>query len=88
LYNLLSRAPRFQGVCDEDGTSLIHREDDCESVIRQRLQAYDEQTGPVLDWFGQTRVKRVDGGLPPVEVSAQVERALLGAMVESPARVG
>ena len=87
LYNLLSQPPRYQGVCDDDGTSLIHREDDCESVIRQRLQAYEEQTGPVLDWFGETRVNRVDGGLPPAEVSAQVERALLRMMVESPARV-
>jgi adenylate kinase len=88
LYNLLSQPPRFQGVCDDDGAALIHREDDCESVIRQRLQAYEEQTGPVLDSFGAARVKRVDGGLPPAEVSAQVERALLGMMVASPARVG
>jgi adenylate kinase len=88
LYNLLSQPPRFQGVCDDDGTALIHREDDSESVIRQRLRAYDEQTGPVLDSFGEARVKRIDGSLSPAEVSAQVERALLGAMAESTARVG
>lgn len=86
LYNLLSQPPRFQGVCDHDGTTLIHREDDCEAVIRQRLQAYDEQTGPVLKWFGETRVRRVDGSLSPAEVSGQVERSLLGPMVGSTAR--
>ena len=83
LYNLLTQPPRFQGVCDDDGTALIHREDDCETVIRQRLQAYDEQTGPVLAWFGEQRVRRVDGSLAPAAVSAEVERALM----ESPTRV-
>ena len=36
-----------------------------ESVIRQRLRAYDELTGPILKWYGPRVVRSVDGSLPP-----------------------
>ena len=52
IYNLQSQPPRVAGVCDDDGAALVTREDDRESVIRDRLHAYHELTGPILDWFG------------------------------------
>lgn len=87
IYNLQSHAPRVDGICDGDGAALIHREDDCETAIRQRLRAYDEQTGPVLDWFGDGHVIRVDGSVTPSDVSAEIERVLLRNMVDPPVRV-
>jgi adenylate kinase len=87
IYNLLSQPPKVEGICDADGATLIHREDDCETAIRQRLDAYENQTGPVLGWYGAGQVIRVDGRLKPVEVSGQIEKALLGTMVTTPARV-
>jgi adenylate kinase len=87
IYNLLSHPPKVDGICDADGAKLIHREDDCETAIRQRLQAYDDQTGPVLGWYGDGQVIRVDGRAKPVNVSAEIERALLRLMVGSSARV-
>jgi adenylate kinase len=84
IYNLMSHPPKVEGLCDADAARLIHREDDCETAIRQRLQAYDEQTGPVLDWYGKSFVRRVDGSAKPVEIAARIERQLLGTMVGSP----
>jgi len=78
IYNLMYQPPKSRDACDEDGSCLIAREDDREAVIRQRLRAYDAQTGPVLDWFGHDRVLRVDGGAPAHEVSAAVTRLLPG----------
>jgi adenylate kinase len=86
IYNLLSHPPRVLGVCDADGASLVHREDDCEMAIRQRLRAYEEQTGPVLDWFGPGHVVRVDGSRPPDEVATKIEESLSNRPVETPAR--
>jgi adenylate kinase len=51
LYNVSSHPPRVEGVCDLDGETLIVREDDKEAVIRGRLDAYDRQTRPVLEYF-------------------------------------
>jgi adenylate kinase len=52
-----------EGVCDLDGEKLVIREDDKEAVIRGRLDAYERQTRPVLDYFRNT-------GHPVIEVDA------------------
>ena len=51
LYNALSRPPKRRDVCDLEGAGLVIREDDSEIVIRERLDEYERQTRPVLDYF-------------------------------------
>jgi adenylate kinase len=58
LYNLIFKAPKVPGVCDLDGGKLIVREDDRESVIRERLEEYQQQTRPILDYF-RAKGKRI-----------------------------
>lgn len=79
IYNLLSQPPRTAGKCDDDGAGLTTREDDQEAVIRRRLRAYDELTGPILKWYGAARVHSVDGRLAPDQVSRAVEQAVVEA---------
>jgi adenylate kinase len=54
LYNIVSQPPRVAGLCDLDGEKLVIREDDREEVIRERLEAYERQTRPVLDFLRST----------------------------------
>jgi adenylate kinase len=63
LYNLVSHPPKQEGVCDLDGERLIIRDDDRESVIRKRLDAYEQQTHPVLEYYRKA-------GRPIFEVDA------------------
>ena len=51
LYNLAANPPRVPGICDRDGETLVIREDDRESVVRERLEAYERLTHPVLEFF-------------------------------------
>jgi adenylate kinase len=51
LYNVASHPPKREGLCDLDEMKLVIRDDDSEVVIRGRLDAYDRQTRPVLDYF-------------------------------------
>jgi adenylate kinase len=62
-YNLVSNPPRHDEVCDRDGSALKSREDDQEAVVRQRFQAYEQQTVPLLDHFRSAgcRFYEVDG---------------------------
>ena len=76
IYNLLSQPPREAGLCDQDGATLITREDDREEVIVQRLKAYEEQTGPVLSWYGAASAHRIDANQPPMRVAAEIRRVL------------
>jgi adenylate kinase len=60
LYNATSKPPKVAGVCDLDGTPLIVREDDRESVVRERLEAYESKTRPLLNYFRESGRKVVE----------------------------
>ena len=70
LYNVSSHPPRVEGVCDLDGEALVIRDDDREAVIRGRLDAYERQTRPVLEYFRTSghRVVEVDASDDPPEM--------------------
>lgn len=79
LYNVASNPPKQDGLCDLDGELLVIREDDSEPVIRGRLEAYDRQTRPVLEFFRESghRVEEVDGSYDsPDEVFGKICRLM------------
>jgi len=82
LYNITSHPPRVEGVCNLDGETLIVRDDDSEAVIRGRLDAYDRQTRPVLEYFRTSghRVVEVDASKdPPETVYRKIRRTMESA---------
>lgn len=60
LYSLTTNPPKVPGICDLDGTPLVTREDDRESVIRERLREYDSRTLPILKFFREAGVQMLD----------------------------
>jgi adenylate kinase len=70
LYNIVSQPPREDNLCDLDGEQLVVRNDDREEVIRERLDAYDRQTRPVLEYLRTAgrKVAEVDASSDPPEV--------------------
>jgi adenylate kinase len=56
LYSLKTNPPKIPGICDLDGNELVTREDDRESVIRERLDQYEMQTQPILRYFRESGV--------------------------------
>ena len=51
IYNILSKSAKIEGVCDKCGGEVIQRNDDIESVIRNRLTVFHEQTAPLIDHY-------------------------------------
>ena len=51
IYNIYERAPKVEGICDNDGGELFQRPDDREEVIRERLHAYEKQTAPLVQYY-------------------------------------
>jgi adenylate kinase len=51
IYNVYERPPKREGICDLDGSELIHRPDDSEGVIGERLSAYNRQTQPLVEYY-------------------------------------
>jgi adenylate kinase len=80
LYNVASHPPKRSGFCDLDGEALAIREDDREDVIRERLDAYDRQTKPVLEFFGKSRHRVVNvetGDESPEAVYQKIRREMM-----------
>jgi adenylate kinase len=79
---MTTNPPKVAGICDLDGAKLVTREDDRESVIRERLNAYELQTRPVLDFFGQAGVPMLEinaADAVPEQISHEICRSLRSA---------
>jgi adenylate kinase len=92
LYSLKTNPPKVEGVCDLDGTALITREDDRETVIQERLREYDSLTLPILKFFREAGVPAIEvnaGEASPEEIRQQIcqglaEAGVAGAMESVP----
>ena len=51
VYHVELNPPKVVGIDDETGDSLIHRDDDREEIIRNRLAVYKEKTAPLIDYY-------------------------------------
>jgi adenylate kinase len=66
-------------ICDLDGTALVIRDDDREEVIRERLDAYERQTRPLIDFFREAgrRLYEIDASrAAPEDVFQEICRVL------------
>ena len=76
-YHTINKPPRREGVCDRDGTALVQREDDKESVVAERLREYDERTAPLVGYYrARGDVHTVNGFRPVAEVFEELRGAL------------
>jgi len=70
IYNIYFNPPKVEGICDKDGGKLLHRADDNEATIRQRLEAYHKLTSPLIEYYrNQGVLVAVDGNKEPEEIA-------------------
>ena len=80
LYHVDFDPPKHEGVCDQDGSRLIQRDDDKPEVVQKRLDVYHEQTKPLVEWYdGRGVLKQFDGARSPSEVHDHI-RAVLATL--------
>lgn len=62
VYHLEYVPPKQQGLCDLCGKSLVQRNDDEPETIESRLDVYQEQTAPLIDYYKRKNILReLDG---------------------------
>jgi adenylate kinase len=77
MYNLHFSAPATEGVCDKCSGDLYQRDDDQEATISKRLDVYEEQTAPLIDYYsGKGILKSVSGTGDIDEIFANVQETL------------
>ena len=62
MYNVYFTASKKEGVCDKDGGELFQRDDDKEETIKKRLQVYESQTAPLMDYYSKKGIVRKING--------------------------
>lgn len=77
-YNVVSRPPKTEGVCDLDGGELYQRADDTAEAVRNRLEVYERQTAPVTDHYrSQDVLVEIDGDQAADTVRGALDDAML-----------
>lgn len=51
IYNVKSKPPKVEGVCDVCGGAVVQRDDETEEAILNRLEVYNEQTAPLVEFY-------------------------------------
>ncbi len=70
VFHVTARPPEHEGICDLCGATLIQREDDRPESIRVRMQAYEESTRPLAEYYQRT------GRLVPIQAEGTPETIL------------
>ncbi len=77
VYHLEHNRPAKDGACDRCGAALVARPDDNETSVRKRLDAFHQQTLPVVAHYRtKGAVYDVDGQGPIDEVFERIEKTL------------
>jgi adenylate kinase len=84
VYHVEFDPPKREGVCDQDGSRLIQRDDDSEATIRRRLEVYARQTAPLIDYYENAGLlRRFDGRRDPNEVHDHIRATVATLRMEN-----
>jgi adenylate kinase len=76
-YHTKFSPPKVPGVDDVTGEPLTKRKDDNAATLKSRLDAFHQQTQPVIDYYNKAgRVANITANKPAKEVEAQIDSAL------------
>jgi adenylate kinase len=77
MYNIYFSLPKKEGVCDKCGGELFQRDDDKEETIKKRLDVYDAQTAPLMEYYKKKGIVKSVMGLGDInEIFSKVCAAL------------
>ena len=61
-YHVKFNPPTKAGVCDVCGSDIVQRKDDTEETVSERLEVYERQTQPLIDFYNNKNLlSTVDG---------------------------
>jgi adenylate kinase len=78
IYNIYFKPPRLDSKCDlHPNAELTHRADDTAEKVRVRLETYNRETAPLLEYYERTgRLHLVDGTQEPEAIYSAIENIL------------
>ena len=77
MFHVAFNAPKRSGVCDGCGGELYQRDDDKEQTIAHRLQVYETQTAPLVNYYRERGLLREIDGVGGID---QIRARMIGAL--------
>ena len=77
-YHIINMKPKVDGICDICGGELIQRPDDNEEALATRLEAYNKQTKPLLDYYQKKGLLKTFDGTHKEVLNPQLTAYLEG----------
>lgn len=76
-YHVVNIPPKQEGICDTCGGELIQRPDDTAETVKNRIDVYNEQTMPLVDYYEKAgNIVHIDGAKGLEGTFADIVRAL------------
>jgi len=83
VYHVEFDPPKHEGVCDQDGSKLVQRDDDKPETVRKRLDVYHGQTAPLIPFYEDRELlRRFDGNRRPTEVHDHIRATIATLRLE------
>ncbi len=77
VYHERFNPPAVAGIDDEDGGPLVQRDDDKPETVRKRLDVFEAQTMPLVEYYRQVgRLESIDASAAVGDVAHQLVHAL------------
>jgi adenylate kinase len=79
IYNIYSKPPKNDRICDLENNPLEQRADDTEAVFHERMKTFQVKTAEVIEYYRThgARFAEVDGDQPEDQVTHSIRVALL-----------
>jgi len=68
-YHISFNPPKVEGLCDLDGGELFQRDDDNKDTVATRIEVYEEQTAPLIDYYEEKEIILNIDGTRPIDVT-------------------
>lgn len=76
-YHVENNPPSKEGICDKCGKDVIQRDDDKEETVLNRINVYEDQTQPLIDFYTKKDLLfSADGTLSIPQVFEEIEKEL------------
>jgi adenylate kinase len=76
-FHVMFDPPKKEGVCDKCGGELYQRSDDNEATVKSRLETYEAQTKPLIDYYEkQGKLRRIDGVGKMDDILQRIQKVL------------
>ena len=83
VYHVKFNPPKKPNICDDCGGEVYQRSDDSQETIKKRIDTYNAQTKPLVDYYKEKGLLfSIDGDKPINEVTSDIDKTLKGKRVD------